>query len=88
MDTNPQGLAGRLRKRGLHVDVGPTDAESLRAANPLDGMLTEQIAANGNRYVTSVGFEIGEPGLEASCAERIAHPLAIPVQTGPREHTP
>ncbi|MFD7164128.1 hypothetical protein [Streptomyces violascens] len=88
MDTDLQRLAGHLRKRGLRVDIDLTDPGSLRAANPLDGMFTEQIAMNGNRYITSLGYEIGESGHEASCAERIAHLLAIPVQTGPREHTP
>ncbi|WP_438293312.1 hypothetical protein [Streptomyces sp. HUAS TT7] len=88
MDTDLQRLAGHLRKRGLHVDVDLTSPESLQAANPLDGMLTEQIAMNGNRYITSLDYEIGERGHEASCAERIAHMLAVPVQTGPREQTP
>ncbi|MGW1866479.1 hypothetical protein ACWCPS_13075 [Streptomyces mauvecolor] len=88
MDSDLQRLAGHLRKRGLHVDIDLTDPEPLQAANPLDGMLTGQIAMSGSRYVTSLGCGIGERGHEASCAERIAHMLDILVQTGPRERTP
>ena len=83
MDTDLQKLAGHLRDRGLTVDL--TDSETaLQAANPLNALLAEQIATTDDRYVTSFGYEIGERGHEASCAERIAHMLAVPVQTGPR----
>lgn len=83
MDTDLQKLAGHLKDRGLRVDL--TDSETtLQAANPLNALLTEQIATTGDRYVTGFGYEIGERGHEASCAERIAHMLAVPIQTGPR----
>ncbi|WP_328313054.1 hypothetical protein OG432_24245 [Streptomyces sp. NBC_00442] len=83
MDTDLQKLAGHLQDRGLTVDL--TDSETtLQAANPLHEMLTENIATEGDRYVTSFGYEIGERGHEAGCAERIAHLLLVPVQTGPR----
>ncbi|MFI6683382.1 hypothetical protein [Streptomyces sp. NPDC050485] len=84
MDSDLQKLAGHLRKRGLHVDVDDTEPH-LQAASPLHEMLTEDIATDGDLYVTSFGYEIGERGHEASCAERIAHLLLlVPVQTGPR----
>ncbi|MEV5940661.1 hypothetical protein [Streptomyces sp. NPDC051994] len=83
MDTDLQKLAGHLQSRGLHVALN--DTGSLQAANPLSEHLTEQIAMDGSRYVTSFGYEIGERGHEASCAERIAHILAVPIQTGPRK---
>ncbi|GGU15668.1 hypothetical protein [Streptomyces violascens] len=85
MDTELRKLADHLRKRGLHVDLD--DTGSLRATNSVND-LAEHIAMNGNHYVTPFGYEIGERGHEASCAERIAHMLAAPVQTGLREDAP
>ena len=72
MDTDLQKLAGHLQSRGPHVALN--DTGTLRAARPLDEHLTEQIAVDGSRYVTSFGYEMGGRGHEASCAERIAHP--------------
>ncbi|RCH64261.1 hypothetical protein DT019_34315 [Streptomyces sp. SDr-06] len=84
MDTDLQKLAGHLQKRGLCAALDDSET-TLRTANPLSAHLTEQIATTEGRYITSFGYEIGERGHEASCAERIAHILAVPVQTGPRE---
>ncbi|MEU9195370.1 hypothetical protein [Streptomyces hundungensis] len=83
MDIDLRKLAGHLRDRGLTVELND-DETVLRAANPLHEALTEQIATNGVRYVTGFGYEIGERGHEAGCAERIAHMLGVPVRTGPR----
>ncbi|MEU3371710.1 hypothetical protein ABZ734_14740 [Streptomyces sp. NPDC006660] len=84
MDTDLHGLAGHLRKRGLRVEL---DAAGLLRATTSVNDLVQQIAMTGDRYITALGHEIGERGREATCAERVAHLLAAPVQTGPRDQT-
>lgn len=81
MDANDlQKLADHLQKHGLQVAVNAPELR-LHVSNPLHGMLTEEIVATGDRYVTGFGYEIGEHRHEDSCAERIAHILAV--QTSP-----
>ncbi|MEV7871526.1 hypothetical protein AB0P17_36750 [Streptomyces sp. NPDC088124] len=50
--------------------------------NPLHG--TDEIIAHPDRYVTSYGYEVGEPGHEKECATRIAQLLACPAPSAPR----
>lgn len=77
MDANDlQKLAGHLQKHGLQVAMNNTELR-LHVSNPLHGMLNEEIVAVGDRYVTGFGYEIGEHRHEGSCADRIAHLLAV-----------
>ncbi|MCX5385881.1 hypothetical protein [Streptomyces sp. NBC_00083] len=84
MDSDLQELSGHLRKRGLRVEL---DAAGFLRAGTSVNDLVEEIAMAGVRYITALGHEIGEQGREATCAERVAHLLAAPVQTGPRDRT-
>ncbi|MEW2067880.1 hypothetical protein [Streptomyces sp. NPDC007346] len=68
-------LAGHLRNHGLQV-VALEPGLRLHATNPLHRLLTEEIVAEGGRYVTSFSYEIGERGREEECADRMAHLLA------------
>ncbi|MFI7239589.1 hypothetical protein [Streptomyces cyaneofuscatus] len=74
--TDLQRLAGHLRNHGLQV-VALEPELRLHATNPLHSLLTEEIVAEGGRYVTSFSYEIGERGREKACADRIAHLLAV-----------
>ncbi|MER5257414.1 MULTISPECIES: hypothetical protein [unclassified Streptomyces] len=69
-------LATHLEGRGLRVTVNEAERR-LHVTNPLNDMLTEEIVATGDRYVTSFGYEIGEHGHERACAERLAQLLAV-----------
>lgn len=69
-------LVGNLEAHGLKVVVDETEGRLL-VSNPLNGMLTEEITAVADRYLTSFDYEIGERGQETACAERIARILAV-----------
>ncbi|MGW7096938.1 hypothetical protein [Streptomyces sp. NPDC054874] len=76
-------LVGHLRNHALRV-VALEPELRLHAAHSRRGLLTEEIVAEGGRYVTSFFYEIGERGREKACADRIVRLLAVssPVTAG------
>ncbi|MBV7245140.1 hypothetical protein [Streptomyces sp. MW-W600-10] len=83
--TDLQRLAGHLRNHGLRV-VALEPELRLHVTSPLNGLLTQEIVAEGGRYVTGLFHEIGERGREKECAERIARLIAVsgPTTAGAR----
>ncbi|MEU4176929.1 hypothetical protein [Streptomyces sp. NPDC026589] len=69
--TDLQRLVGHLRNHGLRVVALEAELR-LHATHPQHGFLTEEIVAEGGRYVTSLFYGIGERGREEDCADRIA----------------
>lgn len=78
--TDLRRLAGHLRNHGLQVAALESELR-LHVTSPLHGLLTEEIVAEGDRYVTSFLHQIGRRGREKECADRIAHLLAVPGPT-------
>lgn len=72
--TDLRKLAGRLSNHGLRV-VALEPELRLHATNPFHNLLTEEIVAEGSRYLTSFSYEIGERRREKPGADRIARPL-------------
>ncbi|MFE2977945.1 hypothetical protein [Streptomyces sp. NPDC059258] len=78
--TDLQRLAGHLRNHGLRV-VALEPELRLHVTDPMHGFLTQEIVAEGGRYVTSFLSDIGERGREKKCADRVAHLLAVSLPT-------
>ncbi|GHF13639.1 hypothetical protein GCM10014715_81530 [Streptomyces spiralis] len=84
MDTKDlQNLAGHLEAHGLQVAVNSAEMR-LTVTSPLNSRLTEDIVADGDQWVTSFAYAIGEHGHEQQCAERIARVLAVGTDSVPR----
>jgi hypothetical protein len=69
-------LAEQLAARGLSVTNQDQDAVSV--TNPLHPGLGEIVTAQGGRYLTDYGYEIGEHGDERATADRVAFLLGLP----------
>ncbi|MFF3991634.1 hypothetical protein ACFY0B_44775 [Streptomyces sp. NPDC001797] len=50
----------------------------MTVANPLHSGLGEIVTAQGGRYLTGYGYEIGEHGDEPATADRVAFLLGLP----------
>ncbi|WP_158715857.1 hypothetical protein [Streptomyces sp. NRRL B-1381] len=72
--TDLQRLAGHLRNQGLRVVVLEPELR-LHVADPTHPFLTQEIVAEGERYVTSSLDGVGERGREKQCADRVVHVL-------------
>ncbi|MFF4121804.1 hypothetical protein ACFY0P_51745 [Streptomyces sp. NPDC001714] len=69
-------LAEQLAARGLSVTK--RDLRAVTVANPLHSGLGEIVTAQGGRYLTGYGYEIGEHGDEPATADRVAFLLGLP----------
>jgi hypothetical protein len=75
-------LAEQLAARGLSVTN--RDLHAVTVANPLHPGLGEIVTAQGDRYLTDYGYEIGEHGDEPATADRVAFLLGLPRVSIPR----
>ncbi|MFC9736595.1 DUF6415 family natural product biosynthesis protein [Streptomyces noursei] len=64
-------LAEHLEARG--VAVVWTDAAAVSVSHPLNSAVREDVTANGGRYVTAYGYEVGRYGDEQETAHRVAY---------------
>ncbi|MEU6510990.1 hypothetical protein [Streptomyces sp. NPDC046942] len=78
-------LAEQLEARGLSVTN--EDQEAVSATNPLHPGLGELVTAQGSRYLTAYGYEIGEHGDEPATADRVAFLLGLPRASPSRQST-
>ncbi|MFK0184555.1 hypothetical protein ACIQV1_10120 [Streptomyces rubiginosohelvolus] len=81
--TDLQRLAGHLRNHGLRV-VALEPELRLHVTHQTPGFLTQEIVAEGERYVTSFHDDVGRRGREKECADRIAHRFAVSLPTTAR----
>lgn len=65
-----------LRAHGLRL--AEANQFHVRVANPLNPSLTEHVRLSQGQYVTDYGYELGQLGEEAECADRVAYLLAVP----------
>ncbi|MGW0905072.1 hypothetical protein [Streptomyces sp. NPDC002853] len=77
MDIDDLHRLGKLLEgRGLRVAACDPELR-LYVSNPLNSQLAEEIVLTSGRYITGYEYEVGERGAERSCADRIAHILAV-----------